>query len=130
MAINKNKEFSDNYAYDLHKDVLSKGEVYDEDVIKQSVEVIIATILGERLFFPEFGTTVWSKLFENMDESTGENLIDELVVAIKRWEDRIFLLERDIQLDMYPDENSMIIDIPFVIVRTGKKSRFKKKIFV
>ena len=38
------KQYSTGWAYDLAKDVISTGEVYDNDAIEQSIENIIATI--------------------------------------------------------------------------------------
>jgi len=123
------KEYSDNYAYDLSRKVITKGEIWDDDVIKQSVESIVATYFGERLFNLKFGSPLWGRLFENMTPSDGESILNGVSNAIKRWEDRVRLIENEMRLTS-GDDNSLILIIPFVIKRTGKKSIWQKKIYM
>ena len=68
------KEYSDSYAYDISKNVMTKGELWNDDVIKQSIEMIIGTITGERLFNFRFGCYLWADLFDNMTEAKGEKM--------------------------------------------------------
>ena len=122
------KEFSDDWAYDLDKNFKSKGELKNEDVITQSIELIIGTILGERLFNPRFGSRVFETLFEGLTETTGEEVLDSAIEAIKEYEDRVIVNENNSELLIFPDNNSVIISIPYRIKRSGKESVFKKKI--
>jgi phage baseplate assembly protein W len=124
------KEYSDDFARDIAKNITRDGNVINEDAISQSIEMIIATTPGERLFKPEFGTLTWATLFEDFTVAGGERLIDDIVAAIRKYEDRVEVLESDITLQMNQNENSMLLSIPYVIKRNGKVSRFDKKIFV
>jgi phage baseplate assembly protein W len=124
------KEYSDDFARDIAKNITRDGNVINEDAISQSIEMIIATTPGERLFKPEFGTLTWATLFEDFTVAGGERLIDDIVAAIRKYEDRVEVLESDITLQMNQNENSMLLSIPYIIKRTGKVSRFDKKIFV
>ena len=122
------KKYADDWAYDLPIKVISSGELVNEDVINQSIEMILATLRGERLFNPPFGSDFSNRLFDIMDDSFYEKMLDDTVEAIKRWEDRIVVLESDVRLKINPDENSASITIPYVIKQRRIKAEFKKKI--
>jgi len=124
------KEYSEHWAYDISKNIISKGEVWDEDAVKQSIEMIVATYFGERLFNLPFGSPVWGKLFETMTPNDGENLLNGVAAAIKRWEDRVRLIEADMRVINKTDDNSITLVIPYIIKRSGKSSIWQKKIFI
>jgi uncharacterized protein len=128
MQINQLRQYSDDWAFDLSKNMFSLGELKNIDVINQSIEMILSTSYGERIFNSSFGCNLQNALFENLTQSSGEKIIDDAVEAIKRWEDRIIILEDQIQLVINQDTNSMVFNIPYVIKASGKKSFFKKKI--
>lgn len=124
------KEYSDHYAYDISKNVFSKGEVWDEDAIKQSIELIVATYFGNRLFNLSFGSPIWGKLFETMSPSEGERLLDGVANAIKKWDNRVQLLEGQMKIINDLENNSLTLVIPYVIKRSGKASIWQKKIIM
>lgn len=123
------RELSDNWAYDLHKEPITNGEIWDGDVINQSIEMILSTSPGERVFNPYFGSGLIYKIFEIMTDDQAEEIIDLSVAAIKRWEDRIIVLENEVRLYRQFDKNLLVIYIPYIIKRTGIKSSFQKKIY-
>lgn len=127
MAINV-KEYSESFAYDISKNVLSKGEIHDTDVLSQSIEMILTTMFSERLFNPNFGTPLAGYLFEFIDEGSGEQILDKVIEAIGRWEDRVTVITNSATLTILDDDHSIILDIPYVIKRSGTTSTFKKKI--
>ena len=120
----------DNWAYDISKNVISQGEIKDLDVINQSIELILTTLLGERFFNVSFGSDLQLKIFDNINKNSGEQIIDDVIEAIKRWEDRIIILEDDVKLIISSDSNYMILIIPYIIRRLNIKSRFQKKIYI
>ena len=122
------KRYAEDWAYDLPIKVISEGEIVNVDVINQSIEMILATVRGERLFRPTFGSNFSRRLFDVMDDSFYDKLIDDTVEAIKIWEDRIIVLEDDVRLFIDPDENSASITIPYIIKQRRIKAEFKKKI--
>jgi phage baseplate assembly protein W len=122
------KRYRDHYAYDLSINPLSKGEIWDTDVINQSIELIIATYFGERLFNPYFGSPLGNMLFENMNESKGESLLTDLINAIKKWEDRITILESKCRIILDYDNNSIGLQIFYTINQNNIRSVFEKKI--
>jgi len=127
MGINV-KEYSSAFAYDISKNVLSKGEIHDTDVLKQSIEMILTTGRGERLFNLNFGSVLPNYLFDFIDENSGEQLLDSVIEAITTREPRVTVLSNNASLEILEDENSIILDIPFVINRTGITTTYKKKI--
>jgi len=129
MAFIEPKQYSENWAIDLHKNVNRMGEIRNGDVISQSIEMILATSPGERLFNPNFGSPLWSYLFENLDKNTALELMRECCKAIKRWEDRIYVIEDQASIIIYTDENAIRLSIPYIIRRSGLKAVWEKKIF-
>ena len=127
MAVNK-KLFSDHYAYDISKNVLSKGEITDTDVLSQSVEMILTTMFNERLFNPSFGCVLPSYLFDFINESSGEKLLDDIITAVHQWEDRIIVIAARASLQILPDQYAIILTLPYYVKQNGVTSVFKKKI--
>jgi len=122
------KNYRDNFAYDIARDVIRRGELKDVDVINQSIEMILSTNYGDRLFNPNFGSILANYMFENLNEQTGERLLDDIIREILKWEDRIQIIDRDVSLILEPEENSLILKIPYIIKRNQLKSTFEKKI--
>jgi len=123
------RELSDKWAYDIDKKIIQQGEIWDVNVINQSIEMILGTRLGERLFNPGFGYGLQFKIFNIINEGDAELILDEIATALKRWEDRITVIEKDMRIVKKSDENSMIIIIPYLIRRVNLSSVFKKKIY-
>lgn len=124
------KNYNQRYAYDLSKNVISKGEVWDDDVIKQSIEMILSTGYGERVFNPSFGSDLPYYMFENLNEQNGELLLTSIINSIKKWEDRVEIIDNLCRLVLYPDQNAILLNITYVIKKTNIVSKFEKKIIL
>jgi phage baseplate assembly protein W len=118
----------DDWAYDISKGPTVVGEVLNEDAINVSIENILSTLRGERLFSPYFGSTLPLQVFEQIDVSIAENLLDELLDAIALWEDRITIIKSEIELNILTNENTLTLLIPYIINRNGLTGRFSRKI--
>jgi len=116
------------WAIDIHKKAVSVGKAYNDDAINQSIENIIATLRGERIFNPRFGTILPIVPFEVLDYQNAVDLLDIIVRAIRRWEKRIIVLENQIELNVLTEENALTIQIPYVVRRSGLTSTFSRKI--
>jgi len=125
---NNISRISTNWAFDLDKDMSTNGELKDVDVINQSIEMILSTLPGERLFNPTFGSDFQLRIFDTMDVDFLEVLIDDTLGAIKRWEDRIIIIDEEVRLTVNPDGNSAFIFIPYIIKDRQLKAEFKRKI--
>ena len=120
--------YSNIWAYDMSKNTLTEGEVFNEDAINNSIENILSTSFGERFFNPYFGSILPLQLFENINTDNGEMLLDKIIEAIKTWEDRIVILEKEAKLILQNDDNTLILQLPYIIKRNGKSSTFEKKV--
>lgn len=87
---------------DLDLKITSTGDissVSNADSIKQSLNMIVDTARGSRIFFPLFGCRVRSFLFEPLDEETSRRIGEELQNTITSYERRISILNIDISID-------------------------------
>jgi phage baseplate assembly protein W len=120
----------DNYAYDISKNVISKGEVKDIDAIKQSLEMIIGTLIGERIF-SGFGCNALTSLFRNFTAGNVETILNRISEAVKVWDPRIRLDEPNMRLVYSSDDpNSFLLYIPFSVRPQNITSVFQKKILL
>lgn len=122
------RNISDRWAYDIDKNPIDVGEIWDVDTINQSIELILGTIPGERLFNPTFGLGLQARIFELFSPEEADYLLDEVSSALRRWEDRIIVLEQEMRVISNVDRNYIVLIIPYVIKRTGIQNVFKKKI--
>lgn len=120
----------DRWAYDISKKPISKGEVWDTDVINQSIENILSTGFGERVFNPTFGSNLQNFLFNGITEENGEQILDSVIESVKRWEDRIIVLENDARLIVNPNTNEIRLYFPYRLRDRNIVSEFDKKIII
>lgn len=130
MAKNRIITNRDRWAYDLSNKPITKGEIWDTDVINQSIENILSTTFGERLFNPNFGSPLTAYLFEGITQENGERLLDSVIESIKRWEDRVYILENQARLFVSQDTNEIRLYLPYRIKRNNIVSNFDKKIIL
>lgn len=128
MAGITKKQLTDFWAYDLAQRVMEHGEVLDVDVIDQSIELILTTRFTERLFNLTYGCNLYSYVFRGITQGMGEELLDHVISCIRKWEDRITVLDKEARLIVNEDEHRIILIIPYIVNRTGIGSIFKKKI--
>ena len=83
MATKTNIENVDRWAYDISQNVISKGEIYDVDVINQSIENILMTTIGERIFNINYGSNLMYKIFDLATITAGEKILVDIVNTIK-----------------------------------------------
>ena len=92
------------------------GDIYtltDNDAVRRSVKLLVTTALGERLFHPEIGSTVYNSLFEPMDATTILNIKRSIQDVLKNYEPRATLLDVDVIENT--DTNGININIFFYV---------------
>ena len=118
--------FITDYAIDLAKDSLTVGTIKDVAVINQSIENIIFTVPGERVFIPTFGSPIMAVPFKNFSTLNGEQLLDGLIDAIRKWETRINIMENECRLYINPGQHSLAIKIQYSLKSDGSIAAYTK----
>lgn len=131
MAMDSDRLFSDPFAYDLAKDILTKGEAFDEEAINLSINNILSTIFTERLFKPSFGSSLQLMLFETIAETQQlQHILNSIIASLKQWETRIFILEDQCIADFDPENHLLSLQIPYIINKSGILNSYESNIRV
>ena len=64
----------------------------NENAIARSVRNIVFTLPGEKFFDEDFGSKISQSLFENIDEISAAEIVDEIEQSLINYEPRINLL--------------------------------------
>ena len=86
----------------------------NENAIARAVRNIVSTTPGEKLFDPDFGSSVSEILFENVDDITAVSIQDEIRNCLNNYEPRVDLI--DVDVDPNFDENQFDVKITYRIV--------------
>jgi phage baseplate assembly protein W len=121
-------KYANKWASDLSIKATTKVEIYDEDVINQSIEMILATTPTSRLFNLAFGSLFSLRLFNNMTQYYLQNVVDDAVSSIERWEDRIVIIKDKVSLIANVDTNTVSLTIPYIIKNRKVAGTFSKVI--
>jgi phage baseplate assembly protein W len=78
---------------------------------------LLLTRKGERPFQPEFGSDVYSLLFENIGSSLSDNLSQSLTDDINFW--LPYIIIDNINIDAQPDNNYVRIELSFRVSEQG-----------
>lgn len=94
------------------------------DDINQSLEILLATSLGERVLHPDYGSSLKDFQFDPMDESMLGYIRDLVETALLYHEPRIKVFEVNItkSTSIEAIEGKLIIDIVYKV--RGTNSRF------
>ena len=83
--------------------------------INDSIHIILATRIGERLMNPEFGSRLPELVFEPNDASLKRLLVYYTSDALKRWEKRVEVIRVVILSDYQDDRNQIGVQIEYTI---------------
>ena len=86
----------------------------NENAIARAVRNIVLTTPGEKLFDPDFGSSVSEILFENVDDITAVSIRDEIRSSLTNYEPRVELI--DVEVDPNFDENQFDVTITYRII--------------
>jgi len=93
--------------------LLEKIESLEED-IAQSIEIILTTPKGSKIFEPEFGSKLY-KFIDNVSPSVIPQIVAEVWKALKRWEPRIRLINVDVKRLEKEGSYKLVIRIEYEI---------------
>lgn len=86
----------------LNPIINSQGDistVTNKESVKQSINMILGTARGSRIFLPNYGSRVKAFLFEPFEESTATRLGAEIEETLKNYEPRIDILNINVNMD-------------------------------
>ena len=87
--------------------------IKNEDAIKRSVKNIIFTILGEKPYILDFGSSINNSLFDLNTSITEIRISDEIRQSLINFEPRIRNI--DVTVSVYPDSGEMNATIQYDI---------------
>lgn len=96
--------------------------VADEEDIRQSLEILLTTSVGERFLRPTYGCDLKRYLFEPLDEGLVAYIRDLVDTAILYHEPRIRL--KDLSLTASATSGELLIDITYIIRSTNSRHNF------
>ena len=79
----------------------------NENAIARSVRNIVFTLPGEKFFNENFGSRISASLFENIDDITASQIVDEISQSIVNFEPRVNL----INVEAFPDFDNNTFDV-------------------
>jgi len=103
--------------------VHESGEVLmtsDEEDIQNSLKILLGTVLGERIFNPNYGLDLHEMLFEPISTTTTTFLKDRVRTAILFYEPRIDLLSLEFDTTEQP-EGKVNVRLDFEIQATNSR---------
>jgi len=65
----------------------------NENAIARSVRNIVFTLPGEKFFDEDFGSRISASLFENIDDISAAEIVDEIKQSLVNYEPRVNVLE-------------------------------------
>ena len=95
----------------LNKDLLA---IKNENAIARSIKNIVFTEPGEKFFNPDFGSKLYSILFENIDDISAIKIKDQIEQSIKTFEPRVDLVKVEVFPDF--DNNGFDVKITYKII--------------
>lgn len=96
--------------------------VSNEEDIRQSLEILLTTSIGERFLRPAYGCDLRRYLFEPLDEGLVAYIRDLVNNAILYHEPRIRLI--DLTLTTQADEGFLLIELEYVIRSTNSRQNY------
>ena len=94
----------------------------DEEDIRQSLEILLATEVGERVMHPRYGCNMKRLVFEPLDTSLQTYMKHLINTAILYFEPRIIL--NSVQLEPVVNEGRIDINLDYTIATTNTRHNY------
>lgn len=90
MAINDSQIFGAGVAFPPHLDASGQWAMsVGAQNVRESLQILLLTSLGERLMYPGYGSSLRSSLFAPNNAATRKAIEEAMRTALKQWEPRI-----------------------------------------
>lgn len=110
MATEVWSDLHDSLVTDNQGDILKAINI---EAVKVSIKNILGTYRGERIFLPQFGSSLGDLLFEPVNRSVVNRLANDLKENIEVWDNRVIVAGVDVKTD--PDSNYIELVVSFNI---------------
>lgn len=94
-----------------------------EDDIRESLQILLSTSLGERVMQPNYGCNLRDLLFEPFSPTVASNVRELIRIAILYYEPRILLNQVDFNLDEQL-QGVVNITVDYTIISTNSRFNF------
>ena len=91
----------------LNEDLIA---LKNANAIARSVRNIVMTLPGEMFFNPTFGSRISESLFENIDDISASEIVDEITESIVNYEPRVDL----ISVEAFPNFENNQFDVAII----------------
>ena len=105
------------------KTAKSLNMLQDAEDIKSSLDILLATVTGERIMQPGYGCNLDEMLFETMNTTLKTLMVDKIKTAILYYESRIDVK----RIEMVDDEfleGKVLIEIDYVVKTTNNRFNY------
>jgi phage baseplate assembly protein W len=92
----------------------------DDQKILQSIWIILTTSPGERVMRGDFGCGLNRLVFANLSQATLGQVVNQVQVALAKWEPRIEVLAVD-AAPSANEPNVLLIDIDYLVTITNSR---------
>lgn len=92
------------------------------DAVMTSIDNILRTSPGERVMLPQFGCSIRSMLFENMNSALLTHLSRQIKSSIELWDNRVEVLEVGVLQE--PDNNMVSVKVSFTIAGQSRVYKY------
>jgi phage baseplate assembly protein W len=105
----------------FNKDTYSAAMVAGPEDIRESLQILITTVQGERIMLPDYGSGLQSMLYENVTNTLIHLMKDKINQAILYFEPRVTTDNIDITVD--PDTEGLIwINVSYTISVSNERA--------
>jgi hypothetical protein len=90
MAIGDAQIFGCGVAFPPHLDATGQWAMsVGSQNVRESIQILLLTRLGERLMYPAYGSSLRTSLFAPNNAATRKTIEEAITTALKQWEPRI-----------------------------------------
>jgi hypothetical protein len=108
MAIDVGQIFGRGVAFPPHLDSTGMWATsVGAQNVRESIQILLSTRLGERLMYPTYGSSLRSYLFAPNNAATQKSIEEAIQSALKQWEPRITVNSISVMED--PSDNQAAI---------------------
>ena len=96
------------------------AEAYEDDKVRQAIEIILRTSPGERMMHPDFGCGIHELVFDMISDDLLGRVVNEVSGALAKWEPRIDVLRVDSRQDAN-DPTRLLIEVDYRVRSTNSR---------